>query len=1173
MTSLKKDISKEPWWRDKISEPLKHPWQVTRERFVGDAPKIDLVSILLSRVGSGEPGLSIEEEPFMRSYMTHIVYRDPKGKPVMAATLTPNNEVLEMGLDKNRGLLSGRAAKAVFNELKARGTKHPVLPASFGAPIEEEWEEHSTSDDARRLIHKYSVQQALKEGKPVPPEVLADYPELRPSAAAPSPTSGVKEEEDFSNFKSSVVNHFNRTKDSLHSSAQSLVPEVKIHEVKLGGSYASGSPTPASDVDLEVHYSGDIEPLDVTNRLSDKLTHYGGGAYDIHPFKIKPEQIQKGEKKSAMVPQNVGDAPNSAKAGTKDTALVSQGSVYPKTAIERINEGSGNYQLLQKFVDESKKDISQKVGIFNSEGKVLILRDSDSEWWDLPGGKMYTDESSDEALKREVHEETKLGIDHLKFLTYSFEKLGENNKLVLIFSANIDHEMIPKLSKEHRGFEWITEDEIDNYKLGLFKPILRFIMQNKKESIQKSTQWVNEKWDPDPLSSPDVVSGGKRKPLLNVLTSEDKPSFLNQTPNLNDKVIEEELDSEDKENASELLNLNKQEIPLNVSEESIGGSPATTGTGIGRHKIGFASGPHVIYNPTEIINKIKNEGLHPDGHDRGVITKKLDKILNRPSMNYSFPYYGFRGDTVKKSDLFKTAFIIHSPEIAKETKVYDLNDHVKFRYKPERGLERIIDVENIDTIPETDFPHLIVPKVKEAELHDHESWKNFVKPEFAVNRHIPRENLVFLEDLEKAGLEIPGSRNFGFYWSTDEIKNPHRSLYSYPTQDVAAALNLVIRQRKQDGLLKQEFPISRFEIGERENHLNSGEARKQYIEPGQTSPHNEPILTGPRGGIFYYAKYSSERSKEMINNWFERKDAAALLSIAFGTSKKGINIDIVSIEPMRNWSSYDINNVHISNSHSLNVEASIRNASGAKIGSLHRKFRKTTDPSNTNVIDSSVYHSSFFLGPRYQNQGIGTDILQNSEHAYKILGIPSISLLANDDVGGYAWALQGFDFALQDADPESDIALGPNLKQFCSSISRAWRTRDFNDVEDFIRENFVLNEMVSPFRDESSPETEQQALQQYSPSSQKSKILEWIKSQHLSPEELDIMDDKIPKLTHSWDFALFNPSNAPYGDHLGKKLMIGSSWSGIKDLNEESLSYKVGEAYRKAKDNAKINGG
>jgi len=215
--SLKKDISKEPWWRDGIeddeddwvNEPLKHPWQVMRERFVGNAEEADpdYVSELLSRVGSGEPGLSTQEEPFLHgrySTLTHIVYRDPKGKPVMAATLDSDGQVVEMGLDKNRGLLGGKAANAIFTELKVRGIKHPeqkILTSWFGQP---------SSSDARRLIHKYSVQQALKEGKPVPPEVLADYPEswirskspfrkltpdlldryeeaFRPSAAAPSP--------------------------------------------------------------------------------------------------------------------------------------------------------------------------------------------------------------------------------------------------------------------------------------------------------------------------------------------------------------------------------------------------------------------------------------------------------------------------------------------------------------------------------------------------------------------------------------------------------------------------------------------------------------------------------------------------------------------------------------------------------------------------------------------------------------------------------------------------------------------------------------------------------------------------------------------------------------------------------------------------------------------------
>ena len=39
---------------------------------------------------------------------------------------------------------------------------------------------HAVPDLMDKVYHHAEVEQALKDGKPVPPEVLADYPDLKP---------------------------------------------------------------------------------------------------------------------------------------------------------------------------------------------------------------------------------------------------------------------------------------------------------------------------------------------------------------------------------------------------------------------------------------------------------------------------------------------------------------------------------------------------------------------------------------------------------------------------------------------------------------------------------------------------------------------------------------------------------------------------------------------------------------------------------------------------------------------------------------------------------------------------------------------------------------------------------------------------------------------------------
>jgi len=61
-----------------------------------------------------------------------------------------------------------------------------------------------------------------------------------------------------------------------------------------------------------------------------------------------------------------------------------------------------------------------------------------------------------------------------------------------------------------------------------------------------------------------------------------------------------------------------------------------------------------------------------------------------------------------------------------------------------------------------------------------------------------------------------------------------------------------------------------------------------------------------------------------------------------------------------------------------------------------------------------AYISSFFLKNKYQGKGIAADLLEQSFAYYKKAGIERVDLLADGDVGKYAWALYGFDFTDED---------------------------------------------------------------------------------------------------------------------------------------------------------------
>ena len=107
------------------------------------------------------------------------------------------------------------------------------------------------------------------------------------------------------------------------------------------------------------------------------------------------------------------------------------------------------------------------------EGKVLILRESGSYQdgtnagrYDLPGGRLNPGEKYDEALAREVLEETGLTIKIKKPLSvgeWHPTVRGEEWQIVgIFFECEVVTNEI-KLSEDHDAFEWINPTEFAQF--------------------------------------------------------------------------------------------------------------------------------------------------------------------------------------------------------------------------------------------------------------------------------------------------------------------------------------------------------------------------------------------------------------------------------------------------------------------------------------------------------------------------------------------------------------------------------------------------------------------------------------------------------------------------------------------------------------------------------------
>ena len=133
--------------------------------------------------------------------------------------------------------------------------------------------------------------------------------------------------------------------------------------------------------------------------------------------------------------------------------------------------------IFQKAEDEDLQ-ITAKVLIRDESDKVLILKDSFSDWWDLPGGHIHTEETPEEGALREVEEETGIKLNDVDLVIGQEVETDLGRKLGLFLVAYVPLDSPkPLLSDEHTDYAWINMESTYYYKLGVWGPIIRYILR------------------------------------------------------------------------------------------------------------------------------------------------------------------------------------------------------------------------------------------------------------------------------------------------------------------------------------------------------------------------------------------------------------------------------------------------------------------------------------------------------------------------------------------------------------------------------------------------------------------------------------------------------------------------------------------------------------------------
>lgn len=106
--------------------------------------------------------------------------------------------------------------------------------------------------------------------------------------------------------------------------------------------------------------------------------------------------------------------------------------------------------------------------IIERDGKILLLKRANTKtfegYWTLPGGKLENNENSENAVKREVKEETNLDFNPSLFKLY-YEDFPEFvwKAKTYIFHGKFTGNLV--INEESSEFGWFSIGEINNMKL------------------------------------------------------------------------------------------------------------------------------------------------------------------------------------------------------------------------------------------------------------------------------------------------------------------------------------------------------------------------------------------------------------------------------------------------------------------------------------------------------------------------------------------------------------------------------------------------------------------------------------------------------------------------------------------------------------------------------------
>jgi 8-oxo-dGTP diphosphatase len=101
--------------------------------------------------------------------------------------------------------------------------------------------------------------------------------------------------------------------------------------------------------------------------------------------------------------------------------------------------------------------------VTNEQGKILLLKRLDKDYWERPGGKVEVGETLEDSIIREVFEETGIEAKIKDFVLFEQILSNVNNQHWIAFCYHLEYESGELENKEpekHMAVQWFALNEV-----------------------------------------------------------------------------------------------------------------------------------------------------------------------------------------------------------------------------------------------------------------------------------------------------------------------------------------------------------------------------------------------------------------------------------------------------------------------------------------------------------------------------------------------------------------------------------------------------------------------------------------------------------------------------------------------------------------------------------------